>query len=63
VRATPAGRKVFARVAPKLREYHRAQWANLSATELETLNTLLGRALWGAPADDRPPTCAPVADQ
>jgi DNA-binding MarR family transcriptional regulator len=54
VRATPTGQDVFARLAPKLREYHRAEWANLSAAELETLNTLLARALWDAAAGDRP---------
>jgi DNA-binding MarR family transcriptional regulator len=47
VRATPAGRAVFARLAPKMRAYHRAQWANLSPAELATLDTLLGKALWG----------------
>ncbi len=62
VRATPAGRKVFARLAPKLREYHRAEWASLSAAELETLNTLLSRALWGAAAGDRP-TILAAADR
>jgi len=53
VRATPAGRAVFARLAPKLRAYHRAQWANLSAAELETLNALLRRALWGDGTGDQ----------
>src|SRR6185295_11517911 len=42
VRATPAGRKVFERVAPRVREYHRGQWADLSNDELETLIRLLG---------------------
>jgi DNA-binding MarR family transcriptional regulator len=62
VRATPTGRKVFARLAPKLREYHRAEWANLSTAELETLNTLLSRALWGIAAGDRP-TILAAADR
>lgn len=62
VRATPTGHEVFARLAPKLREYHRAEWANLSTAELKTLNTLLSRALWGAAAGDRP-TILTAADR
>lgn len=62
VRATQAGRKVFARLAPRLRDYHRAEWANLSAAELETLNNLLGRALWGAALGDRPRILAAIND-
>ena len=62
VGATPAGRKVFGRVTPKLREYHHAQWANLSRDELETLNGLLGRALWGSKLGDRPAILAAIAD-
>jgi DNA-binding MarR family transcriptional regulator len=62
VRATPAGQRVFSRLAPKLREFHRAQWASLSASELETFNRLLGRALWGASDRDRPAILAGRAD-
>jgi DNA-binding MarR family transcriptional regulator len=61
-RATPAGRKVFARLTPKLRDYHRSQWANLSASELQTLNSLLGRALWGTAIGDRPAILAAMTD-
>lgn len=62
VRATPAGRKVFARITPKLRDYHRTQWSNLSRHELETLNGLLSRALWGSKLGDRPAILAAIAD-
>lgn len=47
VRATTEGHRVFAAVTPKLQEYHRHQWSNLSAAEVDTLNTLLSKALWG----------------
>jgi len=47
VRATTKGKKIFSAVTPKLQEYHRAQWSNLSARELDTLNSLLLKALWG----------------
>jgi DNA-binding MarR family transcriptional regulator len=63
VRATPAGRKVFARITPKLRDYHHTQWSNLSRDELETLNGLLGRALWGSKLGDRPAILAAIADE
>jgi DNA-binding MarR family transcriptional regulator len=51
VRATAAGRDVFARVTRRVREFHRAQWAGLSEAELTQLGDLLAKALWGA-ADD-----------
>jgi len=47
VRATPAGERVFAAVTPTLQEFHRHQWANLSTDEIDTLNHLLAKALWG----------------
>jgi DNA-binding MarR family transcriptional regulator len=47
VRATARGRRVFAKVTPRLQEYHRHQWSNLSAAEVDTLNRLLAQALWG----------------
>jgi DNA-binding MarR family transcriptional regulator len=47
VRATPAGRGVFASVTPVLQGFHRRQWSNLSADELDTLERLLTKALWG----------------
>jgi DNA-binding MarR family transcriptional regulator len=50
VRATSDGQRVFAAVTPQLQAFHRRQWSSLSATELDTLNDLLARALWGASA-------------
>ncbi len=47
VRATPAGRELFARFTPRLTAYHRSQWANLDASELRELRRLLHKALWG----------------
>lgn len=49
VRATPAGRRVFDTVTPRLQEFHRQQWAHLSSDEITTLNHLLAKAMWGAP--------------
>ena len=46
VRATADGAAVFSRVTPRLKAYHRSQWAGLSNEELETLHGLLARALW-----------------
>jgi hypothetical protein len=45
VRATPAGRKVFARITPKLREYHHAQWANLTRRERQCPLDATGRSV------------------
>lgn len=50
VRPTGEGRRVFAAVTPKLQAFHRHEWANLSAAELDTLNALLTKALWGSGA-------------
>ena len=50
VRATTAGHEVFARVTARAKEYHRSQWAALNRAELEQLDALLAKALWGAPA-------------
>ncbi|MEJ7584283.1 MAG: MarR family transcriptional regulator [Acidimicrobiales bacterium] len=47
VRATTAGRALFERLTPQLKEFHRSQWAHLSIAELEQLNVLLVKALWG----------------
>lgn len=47
VRATADGRRVFAAVTPKLQAFHRQQWSNLSSDELDTLQGLLAKALWG----------------
>lgn len=48
VRATTAGSELFARLTVTVKEFHRSQWAALTQTELEQLNTLLSKALWGA---------------
>src|SRR5262245_37134338 len=45
VRATAAGRKVFERLAPRVREYYRDQWADVANDELETLIRVLGVVL------------------
>lgn len=47
VRATTKGKKIFRAVTPKVQEYHRTQWSNLSSRELDALNGLLLKALWG----------------
>jgi DNA-binding MarR family transcriptional regulator len=46
VRATAEGHRVFGAVTPKLQDYHRRQWAGLSAAEVDTLNHLLAKVLW-----------------
>jgi DNA-binding MarR family transcriptional regulator len=51
VRATPAGRKVFDRLAPRVREYHRGQWADLTNDELQTMIRVLGVVLADDAAD------------
>ena len=50
VRATAAGREVVQAVTPKLQNFHRRQWSELSPTEVDTLNDLLAKALWGSVA-------------
>jgi DNA-binding MarR family transcriptional regulator len=47
VRATAKGQRVFAAVTPRLQEFHRRQWASLTSDEIDTLNLLLAKALWG----------------
>ena len=47
VRATAEGERVFNAVTPRLQEFHRRQWSNLSSVEVANLNTLLAKALWG----------------
>ncbi len=56
VRATAAGRSLFAEFTPRLTAYHRSQWANLDNAELALLHRLLGKALWG---EDEAPDAAP----
>ncbi len=45
VRATAKGRRVFDAVTPELQQFHRREWSNLTAGEIDLLNTLLGKAL------------------
>jgi DNA-binding MarR family transcriptional regulator len=47
VRATEEGRRRFAVLTPRLQEFHAHQWSNLTGREVETLRTLLAKALWG----------------
>jgi DNA-binding MarR family transcriptional regulator len=47
VRATTRGRDVFEQVTPHIQEFHRRQWDNLTAPEVDALNVLLLKALWG----------------
>jgi MarR family 2-MHQ and catechol resistance regulon transcriptional repressor len=59
VRATPAGRRVFEQVTPELQQFHRREWSNLSATQIDALNALLGTALrdpaWARGGEDELP--------
>ncbi len=45
VKATPAGRRVFAKVTDRIKAVHYSQWNGLSADELETLVRLMRKAL------------------
>ncbi len=47
VRATDEGHRVFSQVTPDLQQFHRQEWSNLTPAEIDALNALLGRALWG----------------
>ncbi len=47
VRATERGRHAFAEVTPRLQDFHARQWSNLTAGEVDDLNQLLAKALWG----------------
>jgi DNA-binding MarR family transcriptional regulator len=47
VRATPAGRKAFRSIRPRLDRYHAEQWSALSSTELVAVEQLLVKAFWG----------------
>lgn len=47
VRITGAGREVFERLTLRVKALHREQWKGLGAGELETLNRLLAKVLWG----------------
>ena len=54
VRATEEGQRRFAAVTPELQAFHATQWDNLSPDEVDDLNRLLTRALWGRdPGADR----------
>jgi DNA-binding MarR family transcriptional regulator len=48
VRATHKGAEAFATVTPQLQEWHARQWSHLTKAELDTLRTLVAKALWGA---------------
>lgn len=50
VRLTRGGREVFERLAGRIRDLHRAQFAPLDDKEMATLNRLLAKALWGPDA-------------
>lgn len=52
VRATEAGHGLFGRLTASVKEFHRSQWAALTRAELEQLDALLSKALWGAVAGD-----------
>lgn len=63
VRATASGRRAFDAVTPKLQQFHRRQWSNLDAPEIDTLSHLLAKALWGAgngSAEPHDPTDRPA---
>jgi hypothetical protein len=45
VRATRAGRTVFERLQPRVREYYRGQWADVTNDELDTVIRVLGVVL------------------
>lgn len=47
VSPTAKGNRALARLAPRLREFHRRQWSNLTTAELDQLGRLLAKALWG----------------
>ncbi|MGH9113873.1 MAG: MarR family winged helix-turn-helix transcriptional regulator [Acidimicrobiales bacterium] len=61
VRATAAGHQLFAVLTARVKEFHRSQWAALTRGELEQLDALLAKALWGTPAADAPDASAPAA--
>ncbi len=50
VRATRRGRDIFAAATAEVQAFHRTQWSNLDPAELDTLNRLLVKALWGPEA-------------
>jgi DNA-binding MarR family transcriptional regulator len=54
VRATAEGHRVFRAVTPRLQDHHRQQWAHLSSAEVDTLNALLSKALWGSATRGEP---------
>jgi MarR family transcriptional repressor of emrRAB len=51
VRVTPQGRKVFARLTPRIKKAHVTQMSGLSDTAKRELVTLLNSALWGYSRD------------
>lgn len=51
VRVTPQGRKVFARLTPRIKKAHVTQMSGLNDTAKRELVTLLNTALWGYSRD------------
>jgi DNA-binding MarR family transcriptional regulator len=54
VRATRAGRDVFVRLTRRVKELHRTQWAGLDRRELDQLNRLMLKVLWGDASGEAP---------
>lgn len=50
VRATPDGRRGIHTVGRHVEEFHRGQWSTLEPSEVDTLNALVVKALWGGPS-------------
>lgn len=51
VKLTPAGRRVFARLTPRIKNLHVAQMAGLTEKDKRSLASLLNAALWGYSRD------------
>jgi DNA-binding MarR family transcriptional regulator len=47
VRATTEGRRRFDHLTTLIHEYHQTEWANLDGAEVEQLDALLTKAIWG----------------
>ena len=47
VQPTAKGRRVLRQLTPDLADHHGAEWGHLNTGELQQLNTLLAKALWG----------------
>ena len=51
VKVTAAGRRVFARLTPRIKELHVEQMAGLTEADKRSLTSLLNAALWGYSRD------------